>query len=87
MTTHEFKNHAIRTAKWRYIQYHDGSEELYDEVNDPMEWKNLANDPKFTSVKVELAKWLPRTNVPTPANKNASKDKNVKKASAKKKAS
>ena len=77
MTTHEFKNHAIRTEKWRYIQYHDGSEELYDEVNDPMEWKNLANDPKFTSFKVELAKWLPLTNVPTPASKNASKDKNV----------
>ena len=47
----------------------------------------MANDPKFTSVKAELAKWLPMNNVPTPANKNASKDKNVKKASAKKKAS
>ncbi len=86
LTTHGYKNHGVRTEKWRYIQYHDGSEELYDEVNDPMEWKNLANDPKFTSVKAELAKWLPKTNVPTPANKNASKDKNLKKASAKKKA-
>ncbi|MCP5117093.1 MAG: sulfatase, partial [bacterium] len=34
-------NHAVRTERWRYIRYHDGSQELYDHTNDPWEWKNL----------------------------------------------
>lgn len=29
VTTHGFKNHAVRSDKWRYIRYADGSEELY----------------------------------------------------------
>jgi arylsulfatase A-like enzyme len=67
ITTHGYQNHAVRTDKWRYIRYENGDEELYDEVADPLEWKNLASDPKFASVKQDLAKWLPKTNVPTPA--------------------
>ena len=23
-------NHAVQTERWRYIQYHDGGQELYD---------------------------------------------------------
>ena len=38
-------HHALRTDRWRYIRYVDGSEELYDHDNDPHEWKNLAVDP------------------------------------------
>lgn len=67
ITTHGYQNHAVRTDKWRYIRYEDGGEELYDEVADPLEWKNLAGEAKFASVKQDLAKWLPKTNVPTPA--------------------
>jgi arylsulfatase A-like enzyme len=62
ITTHEYKNHAVRTSEWRYIRYANGDEELYDEVQDPYEWKNLAKDPAFTDKKVELAKFLPTAN-------------------------
>ncbi len=59
ITTHEYKNHAVRTAGWRYIRYANGDEELYDEVQDPFEWKNLAGDPAHAAKKAELAKLLP----------------------------
>jgi arylsulfatase A-like enzyme len=65
-TTYLFNNHAIRTEKWRYIRYHDGGEELYDEVKDPLEWTNLAKMPDYVAVKTELAKHLPTVNQPAP---------------------
>ncbi len=54
----------MRTQRWRYIRYSDGTEELYDHDKDALEWINLAGDPKYTEIKKQLAKWLPRTNVP-----------------------
>jgi arylsulfatase A-like enzyme len=66
VTTHGFQNHAVRSESWRYIRYADGSEELYDETKDPYEWVNLAEEPSMTSVKAELSRWLPETNVPSP---------------------
>jgi arylsulfatase A-like enzyme len=36
-------NHSVRTARWRYTRYADGSEELYDHSIDPYEWTNLAD--------------------------------------------
>ena len=66
VTTHEYGNHAVRTAQWRYIRYNDGAEELYDETKDPHEWTNLASDRKYASVKAELAKRLPQRNAPRP---------------------
>ncbi len=39
-------NHAVRTERFRYIHYNDGSEELYDHSNDPHEWHNLIRDGK-----------------------------------------
>jgi len=62
VTTHRFKNHAVRTEDWRYIRYENGDEELYDEKADPNEWTNLADDPRFAAKKAELAKWLPASN-------------------------
>lgn len=64
MTTHGRKNHAVRSERFRYIRYADGSEELYDHQTDPMEWTNLAGDPQFAEKKAELAKWLPERNAP-----------------------
>jgi arylsulfatase A-like enzyme len=61
ITTHNHDNHAIRTERWRYIHYADGSEELYDVQADPNEWKNLASDAQFAAVKRDLAKWLPKS--------------------------
>ena len=59
ITTHNPGNHGVRTEKWRYIVYADGSEELYDRDTDPHEWTNRAKDLKLTDVKKELAKWAP----------------------------
>ncbi|MFV0443378.1 MAG: sulfatase [Planctomycetaceae bacterium] len=64
ITTHNIHNHGIRTTKWRYIRYADGSEELYDMEADPNEWKNLAGDPQYKTTIAELAKWLPMVNIP-----------------------
>jgi arylsulfatase A-like enzyme len=59
ITTHNPGNDAIRTERWRYIRYADGSEELYDMLHDPDEWTNLAGDPRFQQVKRTLGKWVP----------------------------
>ena len=64
ITTHNHDNHTIRTERWRYIRYADGSEELYDEQADPNEWRNLAADPKWAEAKQEMARWLPKVNRP-----------------------
>ncbi len=68
ITTHNQGNHTIRTEKWRYIRYADGSEELYDEVADPNEWTNIAGNPKFANVKRDLAMWLPKIDKPPVPN-------------------
>jgi arylsulfatase A-like enzyme len=62
VTTHGFGNHAVRSEKWRYIRYNDGSEELYDHESDPQEWTNLAKNEKYAAVKKQLAKALPAVN-------------------------
>ncbi|MEM7478926.1 MAG: sulfatase-like hydrolase/transferase, partial [Planctomycetota bacterium] len=53
-------NHAVRSSRWRYIRYADGSEELYDHNVDALEWKNLADDPRYQQIKTEHQKWLPK---------------------------
>ncbi len=62
VTTHGRMNHSVRSERWRYIRYSDGTEELYDHENDPMEWTNLAGDPKHADVKKQLARRLPKVN-------------------------
>lgn len=64
LTTHGPHNHAIRTERWRYIRYADGSEELYDHTRDPREWDNLAASPAHARVKARLARHLPAVNEP-----------------------
>lgn len=62
LTTHGRNNHAVRSERYRFIRYHDGSEELYDHDNDPHEWNNLAGSADYSKVKAALAKWLPDVN-------------------------
>jgi arylsulfatase A-like enzyme len=73
ITTFHLNNHAVRTAKWRYIRYADGGEELYDHDADEYEWTNVASDPKHAGTKKELAKLFPTVNR---AELPKSKDKN-----------
>ncbi len=63
LTTHGRNNHALRTERYRYIRYEDGTEELYDHESDPHEWHNLALDTQFDAVKEQIARWLPNRNV------------------------
>ena len=51
-------SNAVVNQQWRYIKYPDG-EELYDLVNDPHEWTNLAANASFVGVKAEMASHLP----------------------------
>ena len=71
LTTHGRGNHSLRSERWRYIRYSDGSEELYDHRRDPNEWNNLAGQAEFEPVKRQLAKWLPKTNAPKARKKSA----------------
>lgn len=64
ITSHNQGNHGVRTERWRYIHYADGSEELYDMQKDANEWTNLAGDPKQASVLADLRRWLPKVDRP-----------------------
>jgi arylsulfatase A-like enzyme len=74
LTTHGFNNHAARSARWRYIRYNGGGEELYDEIKDPYEWTNLAGEKKHGGVKADLSKIFPKTNKPRGAQARGSED-------------
>lgn len=66
LSTYGFQNHSLRTERWRYIRYHDGTEELYDHNEDPHEWTNLAVAPvanKYREVMDQLARYFPEVNV------------------------
>lgn len=82
VTTHGRGNHAVRSERWRYIRYRDGTEELYDHQSDPMEWTNLADDPKHAAVKNKLAAWLPKGNAPEGPRKGRSRPKKETRRSA-----
>jgi choline-sulfatase len=72
ITSHNQGNHAIRSDRWRYIRYADGSEELYDMKGDPHEWTNLAADAKHRDIIAEHRRWLPKIDQP-PAAGSASR--------------
>lgn len=64
ITSHNQGNHAVRSERWRYIRYADGSEELYDLQTDPHEWHNLAGDCGLGDVLASHRRWLPRIDRP-----------------------
>ena len=71
ITTHNHDNHSVRTRDWRYIQYADGSEELYNMCEDPNEWKNIIGDQSLASIVSSHKNFLPSTNLkPAPGSKH-----------------
>ncbi|HKJ67517.1 MAG TPA: sulfatase [bacterium] len=64
ITTYGRNNHGIRDEYFRYIQYENGAEELYDHRNDHDEWYNLAVKEAYTEEKARLKQHLPRINEP-----------------------
>lgn len=71
VSRNDFSGHAVRTERWRYIEWDNGKRgaELYDEVADPREHRNLARDQASASV-VEEMRALIRKNWPpgSPSN-------------------
>jgi len=72
LTTYGPNNHALRSSRWRYIRWADGSEELYDHKNDPNEWHNIAKDSSNDAIKSRLAKHFPKNNLQAVASNHAS---------------
>jgi len=62
LTSTKAGNHTVRSERWRYIRYVDGSEELYDHDNDPNEWHNIADKPEMDAIKKQHAQWIDRLN-------------------------
>ena len=59
ITSFGLGNFAIRSARYRFIEYHDGSRELYDLSKDPHEWTNLASNPEYADIITEHTAFLP----------------------------
>lgn len=61
---------TVRTDRWRYTRWSDGTAELYDELADPEETQNLAADPAQAATIQNLEKQLellgPFRPAPTP---------------------
>ena len=71
ITTHNHDNHGVRSEHWRYIEYADGSQELYDMRRDPNEWNNLAGDPQYAGIIRAHRRWLPKENrKPAPGSRS-----------------
>ena len=50
--------HALRTPEWSFMRYKDGTEELYDMNNDPLQFTNLADKSEFQPIKKSLTTQL-----------------------------
>ncbi|MCC4211282.1 sulfatase [Leeuwenhoekiella parthenopeia] len=51
---------SVGDGHYRYIQYPDGSSELYDHRVDPFEWDNVTNDPNNQKIIMRLKKEIPK---------------------------
>ena len=51
-------HYALRSDRWAYMRYADGSEELYDMDADPGQFTNLAKDSSHTTVLEDLRRQL-----------------------------
>lgn len=50
----------VKNKEWRYVEWDQGTKgrELYNQKNDPIEYKNLAEDPQYAEVVIEMKKLL-----------------------------
>ena len=51
---------GVRTWRYKYVKYADGTQELYDLIKDPYELNNAANNPRYRSVKAGMRVLLPK---------------------------
>ena len=64
LTTFGYKNYGVRSERYRYIVYADGSEELYDHGKDKWEWRNLAGNSDYAAVIEKMRKEIPNHHEP-----------------------
>lgn len=57
------EGHGVRTWRYKYLQYVDGTEELYDLVQDPYELQSVVADPAYATIKGELSTLLEQSKV------------------------
>ena len=67
----ENKHVAVRSERYRYIRYKDGSEELYDHKSDPNEWQNLAGRASLGEIKAQLRQRVPKSFATSALSKRA----------------
>jgi hypothetical protein len=65
VTTFAYKNYGVRSNRYRFIVYRDGTEELYDHTKDKWECKNLAGNPEYAEVKKMMRKGIPAHHEPS----------------------
>ena len=46
---------GVRNERWRYTEFEDGTAMLFDEVNDPLELKNVVDEPSNQTTRRELS--------------------------------
>jgi uncharacterized sulfatase len=71
---------SVRSQLFRFTQWPDGSEELFDEAADPNEWTNLAKAPGMQGQRAGLLRRLvlpPPPGKATPARPSAGRRPNV----------
>ena len=64
VTTFGYRNYGVRSERYRYIVYENGSEELYDHKKDKWEWHNLAAESEYAQIKAQLRQWIPNHHEP-----------------------
>ena len=52
-------NYSVRSTRYRFIQYLDGSREFYDHETDPHEWHNLIDSDDLQAEIASHAKHIP----------------------------
>ncbi|NND98112.1 MAG: sulfatase [Pirellulaceae bacterium] len=55
------RGHSLRTDKWHYMRYTDGTSELYHMDTDPHEFTNQATEPRYAATVEQLDQQLDQT--------------------------
>jgi hypothetical protein len=58
ITTYEKGNISVEKGDWNFIQYIDGSEELYNHAKDPKEFRNVINVKENHAIIKELRAYV-----------------------------